>query len=85
MQGQWVIHTKTGCWIVNVGTTMNIPFRRIGNTYFMGAWVRVPDRGKDKSKDKMEVDSVKVSKAVWASRDDDLPVQVRGVLLGFQT
>ena len=44
------IHTKTGGWIVNVETERKIRFKRIGNTYFMDAWVRVPDRGKDKSK-----------------------------------
>ena len=57
-KGQWVIHTKSGGWIVNVETKRNIPFRRVGNTYFMDAWVRVPDKGKDKSKDRMEVDGV---------------------------
>ena len=52
-RGRWVIHTKTGGWIVNVETKRKIPLRRSGNTYFMDAWVRVPDKGKDKSKDKI--------------------------------
>ena len=55
-KGQWVIHTKSGGWIVNVETQRKIPFRQVGNTYFMDARVRVPDKGKDKSKDRMEVD-----------------------------
>ena len=57
-RGQWVIHTKTGGWIVNVETKRKIPFRPVGNTYFMDAWVRVPDKSKSKDKDKMEVDNV---------------------------
>ena len=57
-KGQWVIHTKSSGWIVNVETKRKIPFRRVGNTYFMDAWVRVPDKGKDKGKDRMEVDGV---------------------------
>ena len=55
-QGQWVIHAKSGGWIVNVETKRKISFRQVGNTYFMDAWVRVPDKGKDKGKDRMEVD-----------------------------
>ena len=61
-RGQWVIHTKTGAWIVNVETKRKIPLSHVGNTYFMDAWVRVPDKGKDKSKDKMEVDSIHTKK-----------------------
>ena len=38
-RGQWVIHTKTGEWIINVEANRKIPFTRLGNTYFMGAWV----------------------------------------------
>ena len=57
-KGQWVIHTMFGGWIVNVETNCKIPFRRVGNAYFMDARVRVPDKGKDKSKDRMEVDGV---------------------------
>ena len=53
-KGQWVIHTKSGGWIVNVETKRKIPFRRVGNTYFMDVWVRVPRKGKDKGKDRME-------------------------------
>ena len=58
-------HTKIGGWIVNVETKRKIPFRRVGNTYFMDAWVRVPDKdtGKDKDKDKMEVDCVNTRKS----------------------
>ena len=37
-KGQWVIHTKSGGWIVNVETKRKIPFRRMGNTYFMDPW-----------------------------------------------
>ena len=38
-KGQWVVHTKTGGWIVNVETKRKIPFQRIGNNYFTDAWV----------------------------------------------
>ena len=55
-RGQWVIHTNTGGWIVNVETKREIPFRHIGNTYFMDAWVRAPDKDKGKDKEKNEVD-----------------------------
>ena len=68
-KGQWVIHPKSGGWIVNVETKRKIPFRRIGNTYFMDAWVRVPAKDKDKDKDRgkndMEVDMIKSSKPVF--------------------
>ena len=47
-KGQWVIPTKSGGWIVNVETKRKIPFYRVGNTYFMDAWVRVPQKAKDK-------------------------------------
>ena len=50
-KGRWVIHTKSGGWIVNAEEKRKIPFRRVGN-------VRVPDKGKDKSKDRMEVDGI---------------------------
>ena len=53
-----VIHTKTGGWIINVETKRKIPFRRVGNTYFMDAWVGVPDKDKGKDEDKMEVDHI---------------------------
>ena len=55
-KGQWGIHTKSGGWIVNVETKRKTPFRRVRNTYFMDAWVRVPEGGKDKGKDRLEVD-----------------------------
>ena len=29
-KGQWVIHIKSGGWIVNVETKHKIPFRRVG-------------------------------------------------------
>ena len=69
-KGQWVIHTKSGGRIVNVETKRKIPFLRVGNTYFMDAWVRVPERGKDKGKDKMEVDSTNTKKPlfIWPRR-----------------
>ena len=56
---------KSGGWIVNVETKRKIPFRRVGSTYFMDAWVRVPEKGKDKGKDKMEVDSINTKKPVF--------------------
>ena len=64
-KGQWVIHTKSGGWIVNVETKHKIPFRRVGNTYFMDAWVRVPGKDKDKGKNNMDVDMVKSHKPVF--------------------
>ena len=69
-RGQWVIHTKTGSWIVNIKTNRETPFRRVGSTYFMRAWVRVPDKGKAKSKDKMVVDRVSTKNAgfTWPRR-----------------
>ena len=69
-KAQWVFHTKSGGRIVNVETKRNILFRRVGNTYFMDALVRVPDKGKDKSKDRMEVNGVNMKKAgfYWPRR-----------------
>ena len=58
-----MIHTKSGGWILNVETKRKNPVRRVGNTYFMDAWVRVSDKGKDKCKDRMEVDGVNAKKA----------------------
>ena len=57
-------------WIVNVETMRKSPFKRTGNTHSMDACVRAPDRGKDKSKDKMEVDGVNTKKAgfTWTRR-----------------
>ena len=57
-RSQWVIHTKTCGRIVNVEAKRKIPFRRVGNTYFMNVCVRVPDKNRSKDKDKMEVDNV---------------------------
>ena len=39
-------------------TKRKIPFRRVVNTYFMDAWVRVPAKSKGNDKDKMEVDNI---------------------------
>ena len=64
-KGQWVIHTKSGGWIVNVETKRKIPFRRVGNTYFMYAWVRVPEKCKDKGKDTMKFDLINTKKPVF--------------------
>ena len=64
-KGQWVIHTKLGGWIVNVETKRKILFRRVGNTYFMDAWVRVPQKAKEKGKDDMEVDLIDARKLVF--------------------
>lgn len=75
-KGQWVMHTNSGGWIVNVETKRKIPFRRAG-TYFMDAWVRVPDRNedKDKGKDKMEVDQIITKQSRFShGRDDNLQV-----------
>ena len=55
---------------MNIETKRKIPCRRVGNTYFMDALVRVPDKGKDKSKDRMEVDGVntKMVGVTWPRR-----------------
>ena len=45
---------------MNVETKRKIPFRRVGNTYFMDAWVMVPEKSKDK--DKMKVDAINTKK-----------------------
>ena len=55
-KGQWVIHTKTGGWIVNCKTKRKIPFKRVGNSYCMDAWVQVPKQ-KRRNEDDMEVDN----------------------------
>ena len=57
-KGQWVIHTKTGGWIVNCETRQKIPFKRSGNTYYLDAWVRVPKKKKASSSSRMDVDQV---------------------------
>ena len=57
-KGQWVIHTKHGGWIVNCATKKKIVFKRQGNTYYIDAWVQVPDKAKKLSKNDMEVDQV---------------------------
>ena len=65
-----MIHTKSGGWIVYVETKRKIPLRLVGNTYFMDSWVKVPDKGKDESKDRMEVDGVNMKKPgfIWPRR-----------------
>ena len=65
-RGHWVIHTKTGGWIVNVETKRKIPFRPFDNTYFMDAWVQVPDKSNSKDKDKTEVDNVSTKKPCFS-------------------
>ena len=65
-KGQWVIHTKSGGWIANVEIKRKISFRRVGNTYFMDAWVRFPE--KSKGKDKMEVDVINTNKPGFTSQ-----------------
>ena len=73
-KGQWVVHTKFGDWSVSVEMKRKIPFRRVGNTYFMDVWVRVAVKGKDKSKDRMEIDGVDTRSGVSPGRDDNIPV-----------
>ena len=53
---------------MNVETKRKIPFRRLGNTYFMDAWARVPEKSKDK--DKMEADAINTKKPgfTWQRR-----------------
>ena len=52
--GHWVIHTARGGWIVNVKTRQKIAFTRLGNSYFLDVWIRVPI----KKSNAMEVDEV---------------------------
>ena len=65
-----MIHTKTGGWIVNVETRRKILVRRVGNTYYMYAWVKLPDKDKSKDKDKMDIDN-NGSKELGFSRPSD--------------
>ena len=58
-----MIHTKTGDWIVNVETRRKIPFKRGGNTYYMDAWVKLPDKNKSTHKDKMDIDNISSKKS----------------------
>ena len=76
-KGQLVIHTKSGAWIVNVETKRKIPFCRVGNTYFMDALLRVPDKGKDKGKTEWRSMELMQDRRASPSRGDDLPVGVR--------
>ena len=56
---QWVIHAKTGGWIVNCKTRKKIPFKRQGNTYHLDAWVQIPDTKRSRESNSMDVDQVK--------------------------
>ena len=38
-----MIHTKYGGWIVNCRTKQKFPFKRVGNTYVIDAWVKLPE------------------------------------------
>ena len=42
---------------MNCKTKKKIPFRRVGNTYFMDAWVKVPDKSGN-GKNDMDVDII---------------------------
>ena len=48
-KGRWVIHTRTGGWIVDLATRQKLPFDREGNSYSYKVWVRVPDTDGDAS------------------------------------
>ena len=65
-----MIHTKTGGWIVNVETRRKIPFKRVGNTYYMDAWVKLPDKDKSNDKDKMDIDSIGSKKSGFIRPSD---------------
>ena len=65
-----MIHTKTSGWIVNVETTRKIPFKRVGNTYHMDAWVKLPDKDKSKDKDKMDIDNIGRTKSGFSGPRD---------------
>ena len=69
-----MIHTETGGWIVNEETRRKIPFKRDGNTYYMDAWVKLPDKDKSKDKDKMDVESAVRSWVSAGRAIHDLPV-----------
>ena len=43
-EDKWVIHTKTGGWIVDVKTRKRIPMQREGNNYVVDVWVPVPEK-----------------------------------------
>ena len=47
---------------MKVETKRKISFRRVGNTYFMDAWARGPQKAKEKGKDDMEVDLIDTRK-----------------------
>ena len=71
-----MVDTKTGGWIVNVETRRKILFKQVGNTYYMDAWVKLPDKNKlpdkskSKDKDKMDIDSIG-SKKLGSIRPSD--------------
>ena len=65
-----MIHTKTSGWIVNMETRRKIPFRRVGNTYFMDAWVKLPDKNKSKDRDKIDIGNVSSKKSGFSRPSD---------------
>ena len=65
-----MIHTKTGGWIINMETRRKIPFRRVGNTYYMDAWAKLPDKNKCKDKDKMDIDNIGSKKSGFIRPSD---------------
>ena len=38
--GKWVIHTKSGGWIVDVATKKRIGMKREGNSYAVDVWMK---------------------------------------------
>ena len=41
-EDKWVIHTKTGGWIVDVATKKKIGMKREGNSYVVDVWMKAP-------------------------------------------
>ena len=48
-----------GGWIVNCKTKKKISFKRQGSTYYLDAWVQIPDTKKNRESNSMDVDQVK--------------------------
>ena len=42
---KWVIHTEAGGWIIDVASKRRIPLQRVGNSYIVDVWVKVPKPG----------------------------------------